>query len=202
MKNCDEMVNSLLERRERYITEQTNRKKVAKRVIMPICCFCLVAILGIGLWQGDFFNSTPPITLDDSTIIGEKDYVDEKDGSGDNNDIDGDWSTNGQEAPSKDSTNSAASESSNTTNDNDLIDVIGSVKVNDVMYVQCSIATQLYTPDKYLGEASDFEGSYQTHFSDVAGGLYMTKEDPNVLMVELKHGEYTDYVILVKEENQ
>ena len=48
-----------------------------KRTIMPICCFCLAALLGIGLWQGDFFNSKPPITLDDSTIIGEKDTIDD-----------------------------------------------------------------------------------------------------------------------------
>ena len=57
-----------------------------------------------------------------------------------------------------------------------------------------------YTPDKYLGKAYDFEGTYQTHLCDVASGLYIAKEDPDVLMVELKHGEYVDYVILIKEE--
>ena len=77
MKNYDEITNDLLERRDQYETEQRNKRKVMKRTIMPICCFCLVALLGIGLWQGNFFNNKPPITLDDSTIIGEKDWIDE-----------------------------------------------------------------------------------------------------------------------------
>ena len=77
MKNYDEITNELLERRDQFETEQRNRRKVMKRAIMPICCFCLVALLGIGLWQGNFFNSKPPITLDDSTIIGEKDTIDD-----------------------------------------------------------------------------------------------------------------------------
>ena len=77
MKNYDEITNDLLERRDQFETEQRNRRKVMKRAIMPICCFCLAALLGIGLWQGDFFNSKPPITLDDSTIIGEKDTIDD-----------------------------------------------------------------------------------------------------------------------------
>lgn len=199
MKNYNEMANDVLRRIGEHETEQRNKQKTVKRVIMPICCFCLVAILGIGLWQGNFFNSKPPITLDDSTIIGEKDTIDDKDGSGGNDDIDGHWSPNGQEAPPSDSSNSATSESSGTTNDNDVIDVIGMVKVDDITYVQCSTTTEIYTPNKYLGEAYDFEGTYQTHLSDVAGGLYNVKEDPNILMVELKNG---DYVILIKEQNQ
>lgn len=77
MKNYDEITNDLLERRDQFETEQRNRRKVMKRVVTPICCFCLVALLGIGLWQGGFFNSKPPITVDDSTIIGEKDWIDE-----------------------------------------------------------------------------------------------------------------------------
>ena len=57
-----------------------------------------------------------------------------------------------------------------------------------------------YTPDEYLGNAYDFEGTYQTYFSDSAAGLYIAKEDPNVLMVELKQGEYVNYVILMREK--
>ena len=53
------------------------------------------------------------------------------------------------------------------TNNND---VIGAVKVNGINCVQCSTTTEIYTPDKYLGEAYDFEVTYQTYLSDVAGG--------------------------------
>ncbi len=168
MKNYNEMANDVLRRIGEYEIEQRNRRKIMKKVIIPICCFCLVALFGIGLWQGDFFNNTPSIKLDDSAIIGEKDYIEPE-------------------------TNNQAS---------GVGDPIGMIKYGGVNYVQCSTNTKVYTPDKYLGEAYDFEGTYQTGFEDVAGGLYMTKEDPDVLMVELKDGEYTDYIILINEEKQ
>ena len=168
MKNYTEMANDVLRRIGEHETLQRNRRKVMKKVIIPICCFCLVAILGIGLWQGDFFSKTPLVKLDDSTIIGEEDYIEPE--------------TNNQSGT--------------------LDDIIGIVKYGGANYVQCSSTAKAYTPDKYLGEANDFEGTYQTGFDDIAGGLYMTKEDPNVLMVELKHGGYVDYVILIKEQKQ
>ncbi len=168
MKNYNEMANDVLRRIGEHENDQRNRRKVMKKVIIPICCFCLVALLGIGLWQGDFFGNTPSVELEDSTNIGEKDYVEPD--------------TNSQSGT--------------------IGDVIGMVKYGGANYVQCSTSTKIYTPEKYLGEANDFEGTYQTGFDDIVGGLYMTKEDPNVLMVELKNSEYTDYVILMKEQNQ
>lgn len=195
MKNYNEMANDVLRRIGAHENNQRNRRKNMKKVILPICCFCLMAILGIGLWQGDYFSKTPSVELDDSTIIGEKDMANDIDGSGVNNDIDGHWSPNGLEAPPSDSTNSATSENS------DLGDRIGMVKYGGANYVQCSTTSKAYTPDKYLGEAEDYEGTYQNDFEDIVGGLYMTKEDPNVLMVEMKNSEYTDYVILIKEQN-
>jgi len=81
----------------------------------------------------------------------------------------------------------------------DVIDVIGTVKVDGVNYIQCSTTSKVYTPDVCLGNASDFEGTYQTFLRDSADKLYTTKEDSDVLMVKLNNG---DYVILVREKNQ
>ena len=167
MKNYNEMANDVLRRIGEHEIEQRNRRKVMKKVIIPICCFCLVALLGIGLWQGDYFNKTPSAQLENSAITGEQDYTEPE----------------------------INNQSSN------LGDVIGMVKYGGANYVQCSTTTKAYTPDKYLGEAEDFEGTYQNDFDDIVGGLYMVKEDPNVLLVELKNSEYTDYVILIKEQN-
>ena len=44
-------------------------------VATSLCCFCLVALLGFGMWQGGMFDAKPPITLDDSINIGDKDYI-------------------------------------------------------------------------------------------------------------------------------
>lgn len=167
MKNYNEMANDVLRRIGEHETLQRNKRKIMKKAIIPICCFCFVALLGIGLWQSDFFSDTKPIKLEDSTIIGEKDYIEPE-------------------------TNSQSS---------NVGDVIGMVKYRGTNYVQCSTTAKAYTPDKYLGEAYDFEGTYQKGFDDIVGGLYITREDPDVLMVELKNSEYTDYVILIKEQN-
>mgnify|MGYP006319013875 CR=1 FL=1 len=61
MKNYNEMANDVLRRIGEHETLQRKRRKVMKKTIIPICCFCLVALLGLGLWQGDFFESTKPI---------------------------------------------------------------------------------------------------------------------------------------------
>ena len=169
MKNYNEMANDVFRRIGEYETQKRNRRKLMKKVILPICCFCLVALLGIGLWQGDYFSKTPSSQLEDSTVIGEVDYIEPE----------------------------TSSQSGN------LGDRIGIVKYGGANYVQlqCSTSSKAYTPDKYLGEAEDFEGTYQNDFEDIVGGLYMTREDPNVLMVEMKNSEYTDYVILIKEQD-
>ncbi|MDD6275410.1 MAG: hypothetical protein PUB20_01090 [Clostridia bacterium] len=66
MKNCDEMVNSLLERRDRYVAEQKRKRKIIIRTATSMCCVCLVALLGFGMWQGGMFNTTQSETLNDN----------------------------------------------------------------------------------------------------------------------------------------
>ncbi len=81
MKNCDEMVNSLLERRDRYVAEQGRKRKVLVRTATPVCCACLVALLGFGMWQGGmFWAKEPEQTLNDALYPGIKDYFDENKG--------------------------------------------------------------------------------------------------------------------------
>lgn len=74
MKNSDEMVNSLLERRDRYVIEQKRKRRMITRTATSMCCVCLVILLGFGMWQGGMFDTTSLITAGDSTNIGEKDY--------------------------------------------------------------------------------------------------------------------------------
>ena len=165
MKNYNEMANDVLRRIGEHETEKRNRRKNMKKVILPICCFCLVAILGIGLWQGDYFSKTPSVKTENSTVIDENNYAQPQ--------------TNNQSSEDR--------------------EFIGMIKYGGANYVQCSTSTKAYTPDKNLGQAYDFEGTF--HLKDGVGGLYNVKEDSNVLMVELKNGEYTEYVILIKEQD-
>lgn len=75
MKNYDELTSDLLERRDRYVADQKKKRKRVMGVATSLCCFCLVALLGFGMWQGGMFDAKPPITLDDSINIGDKDYI-------------------------------------------------------------------------------------------------------------------------------
>ena len=187
MKNYDEITNDLLERRDQYETEQRNKRKVMKRAIMPICCFCLVALLGIGLWQGIFFNSKPPITLDDSTIIGEKDYKDDKDGSGGENDIDGDWSPNGQETPPSNSTNSATSEGSDTTED-----------VNKQLFFVNEIKSTVSAALKYLDPAEHYEETWDADKTAHYLGKYLN----NIRHNELGYQGNGDHKVTYKNNGE
>ena len=190
MKNYNEMANDVFRRIGEYETAERNKRKIMKKTILPICCLCLVALLGIGLWQGDFFNSKPPIDINDSTNIGEKDWIDDKDGSG-NNDIDGDWSPNGQEAPPSNSNDSATSQTTQSG------EVISLVKVNNVSYVPLSsnTTTKTYTPNTYLGSVSDFEGVF--HLENTSAELYTTVEDAGILIVKLENGD----ILLLKRQD-
>lgn len=75
MKNCDEMINSLLERRERYVIEQKRKRRKITRTVTSMCCACLVVLLGYGVWLGGMSDTTPPVTSDDPINIGEKDFI-------------------------------------------------------------------------------------------------------------------------------
>lgn len=80
MKNCDDMVNSLLERREMYIVEQKRKKKILTRTVTSMCCVSLVALLGFVVWQGGKFSTPIEQKVNDSLYPGIKDTLDESKG--------------------------------------------------------------------------------------------------------------------------
>lgn len=86
MKNSEEMVNSLLERREQYNAEQKRKRSIITRTVTSMCCVCLIALFGFGMWQGGMFNTTPPDqTVEDALYPGIKDNFDESKGESPDN---------------------------------------------------------------------------------------------------------------------
>ncbi len=71
MKNYNEMAESVLTRRDKYIAE---RRTQMKKLTAVISCLCICAIAGIGAWQGGLFDKQPVQTLDDAVIPGIKDW--------------------------------------------------------------------------------------------------------------------------------
>ncbi len=56
MKNCDEMVNSLFERRDKFNMEKRRKRKILINTIAPLCFVCIIAVSGIILWQNGVFD--------------------------------------------------------------------------------------------------------------------------------------------------
>lgn len=67
-------------------------------------------------------------------------------------------------------------------------DVIGIVIIDGVSYVQFEANDEDYTADRYLGDASQFDGTYKTHLCGISAALYTTRESEDVLMVKLGNG--------------
>ena len=62
MKTCDEMVNSLLERREQYAVTQKKKKRV---LVSTITSLCVVAMVGVAVWKMPSVTEQPPVASDD-----------------------------------------------------------------------------------------------------------------------------------------
>lgn len=63
MKTCDEMVNSLLERRAQYVSAQKKKKRV---LVSTITSLCVVAMVGVAVWKMPSATEQPPLVSQDT----------------------------------------------------------------------------------------------------------------------------------------
>lgn len=56
MKDYNEVAQSVLERRDKYVAE---RRRATKRIVSTLSCFCLVALVGFVAWHSGLFDSQP-----------------------------------------------------------------------------------------------------------------------------------------------
>ncbi len=73
MKSSNEMIDSLLMRREIYEAEKERKRKQIMGAIAPICSLFLVALMGIGIWKSGVLMGGPAITPDTSVSNGGED---------------------------------------------------------------------------------------------------------------------------------
>ena len=169
MKNCNEMVSSLLERRDRYAAQQNRKKAAVIRTVTSFGCVCVVALLSIGVWHSGLLSANKP----NSGV-----YV----GGNNTNEV-----LSGSDA-GEESVPGGETQSGTPVGPNDICDMLGSVVVDGSTYLQFGTNMENYTLDTCLGAASDFEGTYQSYLKDIAGKLYTTKESSDVLIVTLENG--------------
>lgn len=58
MKNYVEMTESIIKRSNEYEAAQKRKKRIITRTVASLCCFSLVVMLGVGIWQSGIFNRT------------------------------------------------------------------------------------------------------------------------------------------------
>ena len=68
MKSCDEMVNSLLRRRDAHAARQKRKRKAAAGIISGLCCCALVAFAGFWVRDRGMLDVSPDV---DETITPE-----------------------------------------------------------------------------------------------------------------------------------
>ena len=60
MKSYDETVDSVFDRIDKYNSEKIRRNKIITKAVVPACCFCLIALGGIGA-KADCSNPGRPV---------------------------------------------------------------------------------------------------------------------------------------------
>lgn len=60
MKSYNETVDSVFDRIDKYNSEKIRRNKIITKAVVPACCFCLIALGGIGAWKSGLFKSGTP----------------------------------------------------------------------------------------------------------------------------------------------
>ena len=51
MKSSDEMIQDLYERREQYQKDKKTKQAKWMKVMLPVACACIVALIGAGVWK-------------------------------------------------------------------------------------------------------------------------------------------------------
>lgn len=74
MKNYDELINDLLERRDCYVANQKKKRKRIRVTSISLCCIFIVALLGFGIKESGALNIKPYVTNEDTTVDEKKDY--------------------------------------------------------------------------------------------------------------------------------
>ena len=71
MKTSDEMVSSLLKRRDEYVARQKQKRKTVMKIASVTCAFALVALVGLGVTQSGWLESPAPAEKDGPGIGGD-----------------------------------------------------------------------------------------------------------------------------------
>ena len=64
MKNYDETIESVFRRINEYEVAKKQKRNRMLKAALPLCCFCVAALVGVGMWQSGLFGAKPPVPVD------------------------------------------------------------------------------------------------------------------------------------------
>ena len=196
MKSYEEVTKDLLARRDRYVARQRENRKRLTGILTAMGCFSLVAVLGWNLWQEGMFpgqasiptHDDPPLAAGESgegIITGIYWVNDDPEANVDPGTEQTESSTPPVGAPELPTVDISLAPSQSMF---DPCEHIPSITVDGEDYLQFASYTGTYTPGQCLGDLQDFEGAYQSFWSEVTGKLYRSAEDPTVLVLVFGDG--------------
>lgn len=74
MKTCDEMVNSLLKRREQFLLKQKQKRRTIAKIAVSGGCCVLAAVIGVGIWNSGMLREKGTIIFDNSSAISNNSF--------------------------------------------------------------------------------------------------------------------------------
>ncbi len=194
MKNYKEVADSVFERRKQYEIIKRKKTKILFRSLTPICCVCLIVLLGVGTWKSGIFTQEIPTSQPESVADGA-----ESGNSQSTDTVSGDNSSKQQ---------NSSSENNDTSNSQaGTFDLCGVVYYNGRYYVQKDSVRKecVVVRDKKIGTGNDFEGTYnyeclkklyEEHGLEyrseyyIESEIYTVKDNPDLLCVVLSNGGF------------
>lgn len=167
MKTYNEMTENVFKRINEYEADKARKRKTALRTAVPVCCLAAAALVGVTVWKNNGGKAVQKPETESSQI-----------------------------------TESVSSETDSNSDGKKIAfiqnDMLGFVIADGHEYLQDltdDLIDEAYTADRYLGDARDFEGTYNKKYNDMSAELYSVKESKNVLLVKLENGSI---VVLVR----
>ena len=152
MKTYNEMTESVFKRINEYEADKARKRKTALRTAVPVCCLAAAALVGVTVWKNNGGKAVQKPETESSQI-----------------------------------TESVSSETDSNSDGKKIAfiqnDMLGFVIADGHEYLQDLtdyVIDEAYTADRYLGDARDFEGTYNKKYNDMSAELYSVKESKNV----------------------
>jgi hypothetical protein len=191
------MAKSVLKRRDKYVAE---RNRQMKKMASILSCFCLVALMGVGVWHSGTLSNDKDTASGDIMPGGAdvSDFAQEKKEQADLADNGGDLDGN----PAGYSTVNGSSQE-DEVGETDIVeadtrlqeriqelqtgDSLGWLVIDGKIYVQSDAEYRETDADPFLGKASSFTGGYQNEDA-CDGDVYANSNNPDVIYIKLDNG--------------